>query len=80
MTPEQHDELAHYLAAHPLLAPYVAAAIRGEDIWMYGPTAPLPTPEELAGSLLEDAEFRALRLGTWLSTPVATSSSTSSVV
>jgi hypothetical protein len=39
--------------------------------WMLGDRyhwEPRPTPELLANALLHDAEFRALRLGTWLGT------------
>jgi hypothetical protein len=65
MNPNQQERLTAYLTTHPLLSHHVAAAARGE-IWIYAADIQAP---ELARQMLDDAEFRALGLGTWLNTP-----------
>jgi hypothetical protein len=64
----QSDQLASYIANHPVLRPYAVAAANGAVPWP-PPASHLPTVEEFAAQLLEDAEFGALGLGSWLGTP-----------
>lgn len=65
MINDRHREIADFVSASPVLGPYalwpqtVPSAYRGA----------YPTAAELAARLIEDEEFRALRLATWLSTP-----------
>jgi hypothetical protein len=66
MTLQQERQLVAYLRAHPRLQPYVQLASVGA--WPRS-DAGLPSAEEFARELLGDAEFRALKLGTWLGTP-----------
>jgi hypothetical protein len=66
MTLQQEDQLVAYLRTHPRLQPYVQLASVGA--WPRSFSG-LPTAEDFARELLGDAEFRALRLGTWLGTP-----------
>jgi hypothetical protein len=54
--------LANYTAAWPRLQPWAWPAASPGMASKY-------TPGDIAASLLRDAEFRALKLGTWLSTP-----------
>ena len=56
------------------LAKFIQAWPRQPQPWGYSYHAPAPiasqhTVGDVAGWLLADAEFRALKLGTWLSTP-----------
>jgi hypothetical protein len=59
------EQLAHYLRCSQALQPVV--------LWPQTiPPAyrsPYPSPEQIAGELLGDSEFQALRLATWLSSP-----------
>lgn len=61
------QDVAAYVAQHPTFAPYAAAQ---PTPWMglgYRMVASqLPTPEQIAAAFLDDAEFQALRLGSWL--------------
>jgi hypothetical protein len=67
----QEQQIAEFLRAHGFAPPANSAAS-----WMRLPgSAPLawryqypPTVQELAQELVQIAEFRALRLGTWLGT------------
>ena len=65
----QEGQIASYLLAHPPFPlraesspPYVQLGLAG-----YGPP-PRPSAEELGRFFFQDAEFRALELGTWLGT------------
>lgn len=66
----EKEAIAAYIAAHPTFAPYAQPHIRPRMAMAYlQDDRYLPTAEELAEEFLNDADFRALQLGTWLRTP-----------
>lgn len=66
----QKEAVAAYIAAHPTFAPYMQPHIRPRMAMAYlQDHSYLPTAEELAEEFLNDTDFRALQLGTWLRTP-----------
>lgn len=68
MTGQQH-QIARYIAQHPVFAPYLAHPQEmGQHVIPARFFRNLPTAEELAGQLLADSEFQALKLGGWLGT------------
>jgi hypothetical protein len=62
---ELQERVAVYLVSHAAIGPHTRAT---QDPYAWPPPPPLPTAQTLAEELLADAEFRALELGTWLST------------
>lgn len=70
MTDQQRQQLAQYIAGHPVLGrqaqmPYSPAPL----MWQRAQDQQLPSREDLAEELLEDSEFLALRLGTLAGSP-----------
>ncbi|MDA8067522.1 MAG: hypothetical protein M0T77_02780 [Actinomycetota bacterium] len=64
------QEVARYVARHPTFAPYAAAqATPCMGLGYRMAASQLPTPEQIAGAFLDDADFQALRLGSWLGSP-----------
>lgn len=63
----REEQIAAYLRANPPFPLVVAPPLPYAKLPGYGPPQ-RPTAEEIGKWLLQDAEFRALELGTWLGT------------
>ena len=68
MTSKQ-QQIIDYLSRHPVFCAYVDNASQIDPLsWPYMMPPVLPSVEKLTQAMLQDAEFRALRLGSWLGT------------
>jgi hypothetical protein len=66
----EQEAIAAYIAAHRMFTPYIREQFMPRmSVASLQTSSHLPTAEELADEFLEDADFRALQLGTWLGTP-----------
>lgn len=65
VTNERSRQITDFLERRLTFLPSPGRQFRG---WNTFDTVQLPTVEEFAAALLQDAEFRSLQLGTWLGT------------
>jgi hypothetical protein len=65
---EQQRQIARYISRHRAFSPYTQQAGPAPLAWLKAMERQLPTLEQFRRELLEDAEFRALGLGSWLGT------------
>jgi hypothetical protein len=67
---EQHRQITSYVSRNRVLTPYLrqAGPIHPPLPWLIAMQRQLPPLEQFRRELLEDAEFRALKLGSWLGT------------
>jgi hypothetical protein len=65
VTDERSRQIADFLGRRLTFLPSPRRQFRG---WNTFDTVQLPTAEQFAVALLQDAEFRSLQLGTWLGT------------
>lgn len=59
------EQLAHFLRRSPVFEPLVFWPQTVPPVYR----SPYPSAEQIAGELLTDSEFQALRLATWLRSP-----------
>ena len=65
VTDERSSQIADFLERRLTFLPSPGRQFRG---WNTFDTVQLPTVEQFAAALLQDAEFRSLQLGSWLGT------------
>lgn len=67
---DQQRQIASYVSRNPVLGPYLrqAGSIQPPLVWLAAMQRQLPPLEQFRRELLEDSEFRALKLGSWLNT------------
>jgi hypothetical protein len=67
MMTEQQRQIASYVSRNRVLSPYLRQGGQPPLPWLMA-MQQLPPLEQFRRELLEDAEFRALKLGSWLGT------------
>jgi hypothetical protein len=65
---DQQQQIASYISRNRAFSPYMQQAGPAPLPWLQAMAQQLPTLEQFRRELLEDAEFRALKLGSWLGT------------
>jgi hypothetical protein len=65
---EQQRQIASYVSRNHVLSPYLRQGGQPPLPWLMAMQRQLPPLEQFRRELLEDAEFRALNLGSWLGT------------
>ena len=65
---EQQRQIASYVSRNRVLSPYLRQGGHPPLPWLMAMQRQLPPLEQFRRELLEDAEFRALKLGSWLGT------------
>jgi hypothetical protein len=67
---DQQQRIASYVSRNPSLSPYVycGQTMQPPRPWLEAMARQLPLLEHFRRELLEDAEFQALKLGSWLGT------------
>jgi len=65
---EQQRQIASYVSRNRVLSPYLRQGEQPPLPWLMAIQRQLPPLEQFRRELLEDAEFRALNLGSWLGT------------
>jgi len=65
---EQQRQIASYVSRNRVLNPYLREGGQTPLPWLMAMQRQLPPLEQFRRELLEDAEFRALKLGSWLGT------------
>jgi hypothetical protein len=70
MMTDTHRQIASYIARNQALSPYLrqVGAMQPPLAWLDAMARQLPPLEQFRRELLEDTEFRALKLGSWLGT------------
>lgn len=64
----QQRQVASYVSRNRVLSPYLRQGGQPPLPWLMAMQRQLPPLEQFRRELLEDAEFRALKLGSWLGT------------
>jgi len=67
---DQQRQIASYVSRNRALSPYLrqAGSVQPPLAWLAAMQRQLPPLEQFRRELLEDSEFRALKLGSWLGT------------
>jgi hypothetical protein len=70
MMTDKQRQIANYVSRNRALGPYVqqAGPIAPPRAWLHAMQRQLPPLEQFRQELLEDTEFQALKLGSWLGT------------